>query len=85
MPYGTAETNIITDFSESGINQTKLDVSISVKADLSILIPTIRKKSTVETTVPILQTVIVGSVPNSYTHVDRDGYAFEDDVLQLAE
>lgn len=84
-PYGTAETDILTDFTEAGINQTMLDVTVAVKADLSILIPTIHKKSTVETTVPVLQTVIVGNVPESYTHVDRDGYDFEDDVLELAE
>ena len=47
--------------------------------------PAMNKKSTVETTVPIIQTVIVGDIPESYTNVDRDGYQFEDDVLQLAE
>lgn len=84
-PYGTVVTDIHTDFSEAGINQTKLDVTVSVKADMSILAPTMNQKSTVETTVPIIQTVIVGDIPESYTHVDRDGYQFEDDVLQLAE
>ena len=84
-PYGTVNTDIQTEFTEAGINQTKLDVTISVKADMSILMPTMRKKSTVETTVPVIQTVIVGDIPQSYTNVDRDGYAFEDDVLQLAE
>lgn len=84
-PFGTAETDIITDFMDAGINQTRLDVSVKVKADMSLLFPTIRKKSTVETTVPILQTVIVGTVPDSYTHVDRDGYEYEDDVLELAD
>lgn len=85
MPFGTAETDICTDFSDAGINQTRLSVTVKVKADLSILLPTIRKKSTVETTVPVLETIIVGAVPDSYTHVDRDGHEFEDDVLELAE
>lgn len=84
-PYGTAVTDIKTDFSEAGINQTKLDVTVNVKADLSILMPTMQRKSTVETTVPIIQTVIVGNIPDSYTHVDRDGYTYEDDVLELAD
>lgn len=84
-PYGTVVTDIHTDFTEAGINQTKCDVTVSVKADMSILMPTVNKKSTVETTVPIIQTVIVGDIPESYTNVDRDGYQFEDDVLQLAE
>ncbi len=84
-PYGTAVTDIRTDFSEAGINQTKLDVTVDVTADLSVFMPTVRKKSRVETSVPIIQTVIVGDIPESYTHVDRDGYEFEDDVLELAE
>lgn len=84
-PYGTVDTDIHTDFTEAGINQTKLDVTVFVRADVSVLMPTMRKKSTVETTVPIIQTVIVGEIPGSYTNVDRDGYQFEDDVLQLAE
>ena len=85
MPYGTAETDIVTNFKESGINQTMLDVSVKVKADLSVLMPTLRKKSTVETTVPVIQTVIVGDVPESYTHVGREGHAYEDDVLEVLE
>lgn len=83
-PYGSVAADIHTDFTEAGINQTKCDVTVSVKADMSILMPTVSKKSTVETTVPIVQTVIVGDIPESYTNVDRDGYPFEDDVLQLA-
>lgn len=85
MPYGTAETDIITNFKEAGINQTMLDVSVKVKADVSVLMPTLRKKSTVETTVPVMQTVIVGDVPDSYTHVGREGHAYEDDVLEVLE
>lgn len=84
-PFGTAVCDIKTDFTDVGINQTKLDVTVTVKADLSVLMPTMQKVSTVTTTVPIVQTVIVGDVPGSFTHVDRDGLDYEDDVLQLAE
>ncbi len=84
-PYGNTVTDITTDFSEAGINQTKLDVTVKVTADLSVLMPTMQRKSTVETSVPIIQTVIVGTTPDSYTHVDRDGFSYEDDVLELAE
>lgn len=85
LPYGTAETDIATSFTEAGINQTMLDVTVKVKADISVLMPTMRRKSTVETSVPVMQTVIVGKTPDSYTHVDRDGRQFEDDVLELAD
>lgn len=84
QPYGTVIADIQTDFTEAGINQTKCDVTVRVQADVSILMPAMRKKSTVETTVPIVQTVIVGDIPESYTNVDRNEEPFEDDVLQLA-
>lgn len=84
-PYGVAVCDIHTDFSESGINQTKLDVTVSVKANVSVLMPTIRKVSTVSTSMPIISTVIVGEIPESFTHVDRDGNDFENDVMDLAK
>ena len=84
-PYGVAVCDIHTDFTESGINQTKLDVTVSVNADVSVLMPTMRKTSSVSTTMPIISTVIVGDVPESFTHVDRDGFDYENDVLDLCK
>ena len=82
-PYGSAVTDISTDFTDAGINQTKLDVTVKVNADFSVLMPTMRKKSSVETTVPIISTVIVGDVPENYTNIEREGLAYEDDVLEV--
>lgn len=84
-PFGTVITDVKTNFSQAGINQTKCDIIISVKVNISILSPMIRKSSIVETTIPVIETVVVGEVPENYVNVDRDGYEFEDDVLQLAE
>ncbi len=84
-PYGAVFCDLTTAFTEAGINQTMCDVAISVKAQLAVLMPTVQRKSVVETSVPVAQTVIVGDVPQSFTHVDREGKEFEDDVLQLAE
>lgn len=83
-PYGIAMCDVQTDFTESGINQTKLDVTVNVDANVSVLMPTVRRAAKVKTSVPIISTVIVGKVPESFTHVDRDGYAFENDVMDLA-
>lgn len=84
-PYGTVLCDLATEFTEAGINQTMCDVAVSVKTELAVLMPTLQKKSVVETSVPVAQTIIVGDVPQSFTHVDREGKEFEDDVLQLAE
>ncbi len=84
-PYGTVLCDLATEFTEAGINQTMCDVAVSVKTELAVLMPTLQRKSVVETSVPVAQTIIVGDVPQSFTHVDREGKEFEDDVLQLAE
>ncbi len=84
-PYGVAVCDVHTDFIESGINQTKLDVTVNVKANVSVLMPTMRKVCTVSTSMPIISTVIVGEIPQSFTHVDRDGNDYENDVMDLAK
>ena len=84
-PYGNVLCDVSTDFIDAGINQTMCSVTLSVKTEMGILMPFAKKKSVVETSVPVTQTILVGDVPESFTHVDRDGYEFEDDVLQLAE
>ncbi len=84
-PYGYADADIKTKFHEEGINQTAFEVVAEISSDVSILMPTISKSETIKTSVPIVSAVIVGDVPQSYTNVDRDGYEYEDDVLQLKE
>ena len=84
-PYGYANADIKTKFHEEGINQTAFEIVAEISSDISILMPTIRKSEKIEAAVPIISTVIVGDVPQSYTNVDRDGYEYEDDVLQLKE
>lgn len=84
-PYGYADADIKTRFHEEGINQTAFEIVAEVTADVSILMPTIRKSEKITTSVPIASAIVVGDVPGSYTNVDRDGYEYEDDVLQLKE
>lgn len=84
-PYGYADADIKTKFHQEGINQTAFEIVAQISADVHILMPTISKSEKITTSVPMASAVIVGDVPSSYTNVDRDGYDYEDDVLQLAE
>lgn len=85
MPVGAAIVDIISEFTDSGINQTHLTISLKVNTDIALLMPGYRRLTKVSCDVPVIDTVIVGDVPSSYVNVDREGYEFEDDVLQLAE
>ncbi len=84
-PYGNANAELKTKFYSAGINQTIFEVMAEVSAEISVLMPTIRTAERIKTSVPVASTVIVGTVPDSFTSVDRQGYEFEEDVLELAE
>lgn len=84
-PYGNANAELKTRFYSAGINQTIFEVCAEVSADISVLMPTIRTGERIKTNVPVISTVIVGDVPDSYTNVERHGFEYEDDVLELLE
>lgn len=84
-PYGYADADITTDFRSTGINQTIFEVTAHVSANVSVLMPMMKSGAKIETSIPVISTVIVGDVPGSYTNVERFGEEYEEDVLQLAE
>ena len=78
QPMGFATASIISEFSESGLNQTLHRIVIEIKADVDAIIPGFSTRVPVKTTIVAAETVIVGRVPNAYTHVvaseTLDGY-----------
>lgn len=85
VPYGISKVEFFSDFEDSGINQTRLVINLDVETTVGLLMPTINTSTKVKTTLPVLQTIIVGDVPDSYTNVEREGYDYEDDVLELKD
>lgn len=68
-PIGYATTTIISEFTEAGINQTLHRIIIEISADVNALIPGYETRVPVKTSIVAAETVIVGRVPNAYTHV----------------
>lgn len=68
-PTGYATTSIISEFTEAGINQTLHRIIIEINADVDALIPGFSTRVPVSTTIIAAETVIVGRVPEAYTHV----------------
>ncbi len=83
MPYGRVVVDFISRFTEAGINQTKLEISLKANCFVGFVLPTTRQSAKVETEVPLVQTVIVGKVPDNYVNIDRMGETFEGDVLDI--
>ena len=68
-PEGYVEATLISSFETAGINQTLHRIIVEIKTDISAIIPGYTSSATVETQFVMAETVIVGSVPDTYTHV----------------
>lgn len=65
---GSASAVFRNEFSAAGINQTRHQILLEVDVYMSILLPGIRTSTTVANEIAVAETVIVGSVPESYTY-----------------
>lgn len=62
------------EFSAAGINQTRHALSLLVSVDVDLLVPMGSMHTTVETRLPVAETIIVGPTPNTYWNTEhRDG------------
>ena len=69
LSVSTSDATFENQFYEAGINQTLHQLRMNIQVDLSVMTPTGNVKTQVVTDVVVAETVIVGSVPNSYFSV----------------
>lgn len=83
-PVGNVETDLTNDFSSTGINQTRQEISLEVKTSISIIISSSNVSTTIESSIPVADTVIVGKVPDHYTVVEdgSSGKSSSDKIFQ---
>ena len=65
---GSCAATFVNDFSDAGINQTTHRILLNVDVSVSILLPGFRTGTEVSNTFSVAETVIVGTVPDSYTY-----------------
>jgi len=70
-PAGYCFVDFENSFEATGINQTKHQIDIVVKANFTMMTAMTGTGVTVETSLPVAQTVIVGTVPNSYFEIQK--------------
>ena len=68
-PVGMASASIISEFVSAGINQTLHRIVIEITTSVESIIPGFSTRVPVTTTIVAAETVIVGRVPDAYTHV----------------
>lgn len=84
-PIGRANVEIEDSFLDAGINQTRHEIHLTVKAKINVLMVGGSIAADVETVLPLAQSVIVGEVPQSFTSVSGVTGAPEDNVLNLLD
>ena len=64
--YGFAVTDIVSEFESAGINQTRHTIYLEVKASAHAYMGLCHLNETVDETIILVETIIVGDVPESY-------------------
>jgi len=65
---GSSEANFRNDFTSAGINQTKHQIILTIDVSVSVLLPGFTTAAKVSNSFIVAETVIVGSVPETYTY-----------------
>lgn len=65
---GSSSASFENEFTSAGINQTKHQIVLKIDAAVSILLPGFSTATIVSNSVTVAETVIVGSVPDTYTY-----------------
>lgn len=75
MPIGTASVKLVSELASAGINQTCHTIRAEVTAEMQAAIPFSRTTAEVTYTCLLSETVIVGTVPESYLEFDGTAQA----------
>ena len=70
MTDGTVETDLRSEFTEAGINQTLHRIYLEVKCNVNILTPYKTIKETIYNQVLLVEGVIIGNIPDTYYNLE---------------
>lgn len=72
LSVGSPETSFENCFTDAGINQTRHRIVLHIAVTVRILMPGYTSVTTVNSTLAVVETVIVGEVPETYTYFHSD-------------
>lgn len=73
VPVGIVNANFYSEFTSSGINQTRHRIYIVVEAVIDVILPDREEKLITNTQVLVSESIIVGEVPDTYLKLNDDG------------
>ena len=77
---GSSSARFENEFTSAGINQTNHRIVLHIDVSVAILLPGFTTATEVSNAVTVAETVIVGSVPDTYTYFSTDPSAYVDDA-----
>ena len=77
---GSSSASFENEFISAGINQTKHQIVLEIDVSASILLPGFSTAVVVPNAVTVAETVIVGSVPDTYTYFSTTPSSYESDA-----
>jgi len=80
---GTSNAYLKNEFTSAGINQTKHQIVLYVDVYVNILLPGFATATEVSNHFTVAETVIVGSVPNSYTYFSSSKDSSEEEASEF--
>ncbi|MBQ8556759.1 MAG: sporulation protein YunB [Clostridia bacterium] len=72
LPVGSVHAEFHTDFQTAGINQTRHRISLTLTAQVQLVIPTGAQQAEAVTQVAMAESIIVGEVPDTFTDVGEN-------------
>ncbi|MDF2685597.1 MAG: putative secreted protein [Clostridia bacterium] len=84
IPVGSVEANIKNQFTSGGINQTRHQIIMEIKATVNIILPTETVTANVSSDVVIAETVIIGKVPESFTNVEDSSRPINEKMIDFS-
>lgn len=75
---GTSTAHLENQFTSAGINQTKHQILLYVDVSVAILLPGFRTATQIGNVFTVAETVIVGTVPETYTYFNSESELAEE-------
>ena len=79
---GNVETDLVSEFSQAGINQAKHRIFLQVSCNVTVLTPFDTIEQNIKNQVLIAEAIIVGDVPSTYYNLNG---IKNDDLMELVE
>ena len=84
-PAGEIDTDFYSSFKSAGVNQTMHELIFQIKINSRVVFPLGSVRKTTCSKIVVANTVVVGTVPDSYVNVTSDEENLKNDILQLSE